>query len=261
LEHPFLSFTHTVTPFIVRGTPCRCWILRTKSKSQAAARHLLVNRPGSGDDEIEFKIEQTTDGLDRMRSTYEEDFDGNKSTRVLVIDGDKGWSKEGEMEVMEMEEEELADEKHGIYSQSMALTLVPLKGKDPKFQTEAVGDEKVGDKPAAGVKVTPPVGKDFTIYFDKESGLPVKVVAVMSDPESIGQEFTQESYFSDFKDFGGIKQAKKIEMKRDGETFIKLELLDFKILDKVEDKTFAKPAPKAKKKAPARKAKKPPKGG
>lgn len=194
-----------------------------------------------GDDAFEFKLETTTDGLDRMRSTFEVDFGGNKSTIVTVIDGDKGWRKESEMEVIEMEEEEVADQKWGIFSQSMHLMLVQLKGKRSKFRTEAVGDEKVGEKPAAGVKVTGIHDKDFTAYFDKESGLPVKVVAELPDPEAIGQEFTQKTYFSEYKDFGGIKQAKKVEMKRDGQTFIKMELLDFKVLDKVEDKTFAKP--------------------
>jgi hypothetical protein len=195
----------------------------------------------SGDNPSEFKIEQTTDGLDRMRSTYEEDFDGNKFTTVTVIDDDKGWHKLGEMEVMELEGEKLANLKRDFYSQLVPLTLVQLKGRDSKFKTEAVDDEKVGDKPAAGVKVTGPVGNDFTIYFDKETGLPAKVVADMPDSEFIGQEFTQETYFSDYKDFGGIKRAKKIEIKRDGETFIKIELLDVKVLDKVDDKTFAKP--------------------
>jgi hypothetical protein len=193
----------------------------------------------SGDNASEFKAEHTTDGLDRMRTTSESDFGGNKFATVTVIDGDQGWIKQGEMEVMELEGEELANGKWGTFSQSVELMILQLK--DSKFKTEAVEDETVGDKPAAGVKVTAPGGKDFTIYFGKDSGLPVKVVADMPDPESIGQEFSQETYFSDYKDFGGIKRPKKIEMKRDGETFIKIELLDVKVLDKVDDKTFAKP--------------------
>lgn len=194
-----------------------------------------------GDDAFEFKIEQTNDGLDRMRSTFERDFGGNKSTIVTVIDGDKGWLKEGEMEAIELNGKEVGDDKWAGFSQSMDFMLVEIKGKGSKFRTEAVGDEKVGDRPAAGVKVTGPDGKDFTVYFDKESGLPVKVVVDLTDPEAIGQEFTQETYFSDYKDFGGIKRAKKVAIKRDRRTFIEIDLMDFKVLDKVEDKTFAKP--------------------
>jgi hypothetical protein len=194
-----------------------------------------------GDNAFEFTIKQTMDGLDRTQSTFEGDFGGNKSTTVTVIDGRKGWIKEGEMEVRELDGEEVADDKWSRFSQSIDLMLVSLKEKHLKVRTETVSGVTVGHKLAAGVKVTGPDDKYFTIYFDKVTSLPVKVVANMPDPESIGQEFTQETYFSDYKDFGGIKRAKKIEMKRDGETFIKIELLDVKVLDNVDDRTFAKP--------------------
>lgn len=188
---------------------------------------------------IEFKGEQTTEGLDRMRSTFEEVSDGYKFTAITVIDGDKGWRKVGERDAMEMEEEELADEKWGTFWQAAPLTLLVLK--DSNFKAEVVGDVKVDDKPVAAVKVTGPEGKVFTIYFDKKTGLPVKAAADEPDPESPGQKFTQENYYSDYKDFGGIMRATKVELKQDGETFIKMELVDFKVLDKVDDKTFAKP--------------------
>lgn len=152
-----------------------------------------------------------------------------------MINGEKGWLKIIEMRVIELERDEVADHK----LQSAPLALLELK--DSKFKTEAVDDVKVDGKQAAGVKVIGPKGKDFTIYFDKQTGLPVKSVADEPDPESPGQVFTQETYYSDYQDFGGIKQAKKVELKRDGKTYIKMELMDFKVLDKVDDKTFAKP--------------------
>ena len=192
----------------------------------------------SGDSASVSTIEHTTDGLGRTRSAFEADSDGNKFAAITVIDGDKGWLKKGEMEVVELQGQELADLKSGFFWQSVPFTLVELK--DSKFKIKAVDDEKVEGKPAAGVKVTGPGGKDFAIYFDKKTGLPVKAVADEPDPESPGQEFTQENYYSDYKDFGGIKRATKVEIKGGG-TLIKMELVDFKVLDKVDDKTFAKP--------------------
>jgi hypothetical protein len=56
-----------------------------------------------------------------------------------------------------------------------------------------------------------------------------------------GQEVTQETTYSNYKDFGGIKRATKVESKRDGEKFIDAEITDFKVLDKVDPKTFAEP--------------------
>jgi hypothetical protein len=139
---------------------------------------------------------------------------------------------------MDLDADALANHKRDLYLQVIPATLVPLR--DNKYKLEAdKNEEKVGDKAAVGVKVTGPDGKDFSIFFDKESGLPVKVVAKVVD--FMGTEFTQETFLSAYKDFDGIKKATKTESKRDGEKFIDAEVTEFKILDKVDPKTFAKP--------------------
>ena len=107
------------------------------------------------------------------------------------------------------------------------------------FKFEAAGEEKVADKPAVVLKVTGPDGKDFKLYFDKESGLPVKLVAKVLSFQ--GDEYTSETTYADYKDFGGIKKATKLEIKRDGKPFQTWEVTEFKVLDKVEADTFAEP--------------------
>jgi hypothetical protein len=124
-----------------------------------------------------------------------------------------------------------------LYLQVIPVTLVALKGKG--FKVKAAGDEKVGDKPAVVLEVTGPDDKTFKISFDKESGLPVKQVAKVIG--FMGEEFTQETTFGDYKDFGGIKKATKVEAKRDGEKFISQEITDFKPVEKVDAKTFDEP--------------------
>ena len=57
-----------------------------------------------------------------------------------------------------------------------------------------------------------------------------------------GEEYTQETTYSDFKEFGGIKKATKVVSKRNGEDFIKSELTEFQVLDKVDPKTFTDPS-------------------
>jgi hypothetical protein len=115
--------------------------------------------------------------------------------------------------------------------------MVTLKEKGFKYETG--GEEKVGDKPAVILKITGPDGKDFTLYLDKESGLPVKQVAKVLGFQ--GPEYTAETTFADYKDFDGIKKATKIEVKRDGEPFQKFTVKEFKVLDKVEPETFTEP--------------------
>jgi hypothetical protein len=178
----------------------------------------------------------TVQGLDHYRGEIEGEFGGNPFKGVTVINGDKGWRKFGENN-MDLDEDALANEKRRVYLQIIPSLLMPLKGKG--FKLEGVAEEKVGDKPAAGIKATGPDGKDFTLYFDKESGLPVKLVAKVVGFQ--GDEYTQETTYKDYKDFEGIKKATKAESKRDGETFIKSELTEFKILDKVDPKTFSEP--------------------
>jgi len=189
-----------------------------------------------GGNESAFTVHSTVQGLDHFRGEFEAEIAGNKIKGLTVINGDKGWQKFGE-NGRELTGDTLAGEKRNVYLQMVPGTMVPLKGEG--FKVVLAGEEKVNDKTAVGVKVTGPEGKDFTIYFDKESGLPVKQVAKVSG--FMGEEATQETVFADYKDFGGVKKATKVTSKRDGEPFMKQEVTEFKMLDKVAPETFAEP--------------------
>ena len=182
--------------------------------------------------ENESSNQVTVKGLDHFRREFGNDqFHG-----VIVVSGDKAWRKFGD-DVRELEGDMLANEKRTVYLNVIPITLVPLHGKG--FKVETAGEEKVGDKPALILKITGPDGKDFTLSFDKESGLPVKQVARVVGFQ--GGEQTLETTFADYKDFDGVKKATKIEIKRDGEKFQTMELTEFKVLDKVDPETFTEP--------------------
>jgi hypothetical protein len=185
----------------------------------------------------EIKTQATVQGLDHYRSEFEGEFNGNPIKVVTVLNGDKGWRKFGD-NAMEIDQDGVANEKRTIYLAVIPATLLPLKGTAFKF--EPAGDDKVGDKPAIAIKVTAPDGKDFKLSFDKESGLPVRLVAKVVDFR--GEEFTQQTTFSNYKDFDGIKKATKIESKRDGEKFIEQEITEYKVLDKAPADAFTEPS-------------------
>lgn len=189
-----------------------------------------------GGNESSFTGQTTVAGLNQFRGEFEGEFGGNKVKGVTVLAGDKGWRKFGDMS-MELDAESLANEKRSVYLQAIPVMLLPLMGTD--FKVEMAGDEKVGNAAAAVIKVTGPDGKDFKLYFDKTSGLPTKQVATVRG--FMGEEFEQETTYSKYKDFDGIKKATKSESTRDGERFIKMEISDFKLLDDVDSKTFAEP--------------------
>jgi hypothetical protein len=183
-----------------------------------------------------FTSTTTVQGLNHFRSVFEGEFGGNKVKGITVLAKDKGWRKFGD-NINELDEQGLANEKRTVYLQVVPMTLLPLK--DKAFKVEAAGDKQIGGKPAVGLKVTGPDRKDFTLFFDKDSGLPVLLVAKVVGFG--GDEFTQETGFSDYKEFGGIKKATKIVSKRDGEKFVETQITEFKALDKVDAKTFEEP--------------------
>jgi hypothetical protein len=184
----------------------------------------------------EFTSHVTAEGLDHYRQEFEGQFQGNAVKAVTVLAGEKGWRKVGDNST-ELDRDGVANQKRTAYLQVIPVTILPLTEKG--FKVEPAGEEKVGDKAAVVLRVTPPDGKDFTLSFDKESGLPVKLVAKVVGFR--GEEFTQETTYSDYKDFEGIKKATRVESKRDGEKFIQQQLTEFKTLDKVPAETFAEP--------------------
>ena len=167
---------------------------------------IKINR---NNDESDFSTTVTAQGIDKVRQEFEGEYRGNVVKSVTVIDGDKGWRK-SRGETNPLEGDQLANSKRSAYLQLVPEMPQLLKGDG--FKVEAGHEEKVGRKPAPVLKVTGPDGKDFQLFFDKESGLPVKLTATVMGRQ--GNEFAQETTFANYKDFNGIKRATKIETKR-----------------------------------------------
>jgi hypothetical protein len=187
------------------------------------------------DEEIPVKTRTIVQGMDRHRAETEIEVNGNQVKFVFVLNVDKGWRKFGE-NVEALDDAGIATEKQRSYLQA-AATVLPLKGKG--FKVEAAPEEKVAGKPAAVVKGTGPDGKSFTLHFDKESGLPVKLTATVKSLQ--GEDQVQETIFGDYKEFDGVKRPTRSESTRDGNPFVKLELTEYKVIDKPEAGSFDEP--------------------
>ncbi len=207
-----------------------------KLSSIKAVSWKAITKTTLGGRESAASLQLTIEGLDKIRAEMERKLNGNTFQVVSVVAGDMGWRKNGDM-TNELHKEEVADQKRVIYLHVVPMTLVALKGKD--FKVEAVSEEKGDGDPATGIKVTGPDKKDFTLFFDKESGLPVKMVAKFS--RGRGGDFTIATTYGGYKELSGIKKATKIESKRDGDKFQEMEISDFKVLDKVDPKMFEEP--------------------
>jgi hypothetical protein len=183
-----------------------------------------------------FTSETTVEGLDHFRQDLDLDFMGMKTKVVAVLAGAKGWRSFAGQD-MEMDQDAIASQKRNIYLSMIPVTVLPLTGKD--FKVEVVGEDKVDGKAVVVLKAVGTDGKDFTIAFEKESGLPVKTVAKVTG--FMGEEVVQDTTYSGYKDIDGIKKATKIEAKRGGEPFMVQEITEFKALDKADPKKFEMP--------------------
>lgn len=72
---------------------------------------------------------------------------------------------------------------------------------------ETVAEEKVEDKPAYKVVLTPAEGAPESRFFDKESGLLVKVATTVKTPMG---EIPTESFVSDYRKVDGVLTPHKV---------------------------------------------------
>jgi negative regulator of sigma E activity len=162
---------------------------------------------------------------------------GQKIEITEVFDGEKAWLMMPD-KVLDLKDEKLKAMKDSAHA-STVETLVPLL-KDKQFTLEALQEEKVNDKPAVGVRVKAKDQRDVDLWFDKASHLVVKVSRISYDSDA-EKDAPYEAIVTEYKDFGGIKHASKVQVNKDGKKFMSLEITDVKPVDKVDGKEFARP--------------------
>jgi hypothetical protein len=190
-----------------------------------------------GGTEIEWTGDFSAQLPKQMKAVIEIDFNGMKVPFVRVLNGDKGWLVQmGNAD--DMTEEQLADAKEENYS-NWITTLLPLR--DPAFNLAPLGEVKVGDRPAVGIKVSHKDHKDISLFFDKEKGHVVKSQRRLKDLMT-GQEVDQETFYLDYKNNDGIMRSMKFTSKRDGKDFLEAQTTEFKAMEKLDDSVFGKPS-------------------
>lgn len=189
-----------------------------------------------GGNESPFTVDGLSQGVDKLHVAFEGDFGGNKVRGLTVVNGDRGWRKFGDM-LQPLDKEGLASEKRNTYLQVVPRILLPLRGEG--FTLKPASDQTIGGKPVAVVVVTGPDAKEFTLSFDKETGLLLKLEAEVVGFG--GEEYTQETSFADYKEFDGVKLATKVSSLNDGQRFVEQEYLEYKPAGEIDANAFAEP--------------------
>jgi hypothetical protein len=182
-----------------------------------------------------FTGEFAFQGPDRSKFAIEAEADGEKFRLVVVLAGRQGWVKLND-DTAEQDEDDLAEAREEAYAEWVA-TLVPLK--DKKFRLAPLGEVAVDGRPALGIKVSREGHRDVNLYFDREMSLLVKTETRVKDDD--GQEVTEETFLSDYKEVQDTKQAMKVKVKRDGKLYLEIEVTDCQLAEQLDDSVFAKP--------------------
>lgn len=186
--------------------------------------------------EIPFSGDVMAVGNDRVKIDLQIEAGGQKIRITNVFAGDKGWARI-DKDTVELNKDQLEVGREQAHA-NWVTTLVPLK-QDKKFTLSSLGEIEIDKKPAVGIKAAYKGRADIDLYFDKESGLLVKRENRAKDDN--GQEVNEESFFSDYKDVQGTKQAMKIVVKRDGKTFIEADIMSITLAENFDATTFTKP--------------------
>jgi hypothetical protein len=158
---------------------------------------------------------------------------------VVVVNGKKGWEKVND-DVKEIAADELAEHKEQIHSEAV-VSLLPLK-KDKSYQLSLIGEVKVGDQPAVGVRVTKKGHRDVSLYFDKAKGHLVKSEYLIKDIKGGGdKEMLQTNLYYDYKEFQGTRHPTRLITERDGKKFSDTQLTELQLLEELDNSTFDQP--------------------
>ena len=187
------------------------------------------------DKETPFTSETTVQPPSQFRNVFE--LQGpRKALFVQVLNGDKvSFSIDGQPQKVD---DGLATEVRETMQLNRVIRLVPLL-TDKSYTLRPLGEVKIEDQPALGVKATAKGRREVRLFFHKTSGLLIKTEHLMED--DAGKTVIQEELYGDFKDDQGYKRPMKITAFRNGKKIMEAAVLDVKYLDKLDEDEFVQP--------------------
>ena len=207
-------------------------IKAVQSKSKGNLEVMGMNLPVTTETWIQFP--------DQMKSVMELDVNGQKITITQVCNKDKAWMQAvamGNVQDIDLTEDIKKALKEAMHTEWVGRLSPVLK--DKSYTLSALGEVKINDQAALGVKIASAGHKDINIYFDKTTGLPLKFESTTINSEL--REVMQEVFLKEYKDYDGLKRATKTVVHQDGKKLMEMEVLEVKLLDKVDDSEFQKP--------------------
>lgn len=157
-------------------------------------------------------------------------------TVTTVFNQDKLWIQT-QGQTMEVKDANLLDEiKHQLYVGKVGL-LFPLL--QPGFQLTTLPEIQIDGRAAIGVGVAAKGQRDVKIYFDKKTNLTAKLESRAYNLAR--KEVKEEKFYHGYRQVDGLSVPSRVVVHRDGQEFMEVEVTEFRLLEKLDEATFARP--------------------
>jgi hypothetical protein len=259
------------TTFVVLSAIAFVGVSRQTNAGDEPTPHSIIDRAlkaGGGVEKISqfkavsFKAELTGNGSDAKvqlsgvfagPSLFRMEMEiKDERTYVFVGGGDTFWVKKGKGAFEETHAGK-ADDFAAVeavvrlfYGISLPDQLLGLKSKG--YKLTILGDQAVNGVQAVAMRVDHQLHPEVMIYFDKETGLPVKTQLKFPPPkDGLAKPFFKpgdelvEVFFDNYKEVDGVKHFTTFKIRTSEET-MECELRELKLLKKVDSGKFKKPA-------------------
>jgi hypothetical protein len=204
-----------------------------------AVRTSAEGKLGADNAAVDFTFDTVWQAPDRLRNVLHMTAGTQKLSLLQVLDGDRGWGTANGL-TAPLDEKHLGEVKLQAHVRRL-LRLTPLL-EDKAYSLTALDEVAVNDRPALGVKVGARGQPDVRLYFDKETGLLVKIERPALDDMTM-KEVRQEQFLSDFRDRDGLKTETKQVWHRDGKKVLEMTFTEVKYPEKIDAAEFADPSP------------------
>jgi hypothetical protein len=186
---------------------------------------------------IDMTQEMSAKFSGKFKEVVEMDINGQKVKVISLFDGSKA-SITANGQPVDVTDKIMEEFREGAYALKLGRLTNLLT--DKSLRLSLLGESKVLDRPAVGVKVASKGHRDLDLYFDKESGLLTKIQTRKNDLQTM-QEVDEERIIKEYQETDGPKTAKKVLVNHDGKKYLELEVLEVKYPDEIDDSEFQKP--------------------
>ncbi len=181
---------------------------------------------------------------DRFRLELSGQAKGEQFQETWTINGDQGWLWESQNDkTTRLAQDLLLCLKQSLYAFRLVHRLPALKGQP--FELSGLDEVKIGERLAVGLKVAQKDHPDVRLYFDKQTGLPLKSEVRVKEydiqAQAVGDVVTLAFFFADHKDFDGLKHFSKITLKRNDRQIYETTVNEINPREKLDAGLFGKP--------------------